>query len=182
MNIRQASAGDAEAIARLHAASWRTAYRGALSDAYLDGSIEAERAAVWRERLRQPTPDQFVAVAESGGAMTGFVCAYGGHDPRWGTFLDNLHVTPALKRQGIGAHLMAEAARWSARHYPGQGMYLWVLDSNDSAKRFYARMGGEDAGIDTWTPPDGSALPKLRIAWRDAGVLTGVRGEAQKQA
>jgi GNAT superfamily N-acetyltransferase len=172
MNIREAGAGDADAIARLHAASWRTAYRGALSDAYLSGPIEAERQTVWRERLGRHDPDQFVVVAESGGETVGFACAYGGHDPQWGTFLDNLHVTPALKRQGIGAQLMAAVAQWSAGHYPGQGLYLWVLDSNDSAKRFYARMGGEDAGIDTWTPPDGSALPKLRIAWRDPAVLS----------
>ena len=172
MRIRDARESDADTIARLHAESWRTAYRGALSDEYLDGPIEAERSSVWRGRLSQATEDQLVLVAESSGQVVGFACAYGGHDQQWGTFLDNLHVVPELKRQGIGALLIGEVAGWSARTYPGRGVYLWVLESNLAARRFYARVGGEDAGSDLWTPPDGSALPKLRIAWRNAEALS----------
>ena len=172
VRIREARESDADDVARLHAESWRTAYRGALSDAYLDGPIDAERAALWRGRLGQPAKNQLVLVAESAGQMVGFACAYGGHDPQWGAFLDNLHVVPELKRQGIGARLMGEVASWSARNWPGQGIYLWVLQSNLAARRFYARLGGEDAGSDLWTPPDGSALPKLRIAWRNAEALS----------
>lgn len=172
MRIRDALKSDADDIARLHAASWRTAYRGALSDAYLDGPIEAERANLWRGRLAQPAGNQLAVVAESAGKMVGFACAYGGEDQRWGTFLDNLHVTPDLKRRGIGAQLMDAVAAWSEKNYPGQGIYLWVLGSNLAAQRFYARLGGENAGTDLWTPPDGSALPKIRYAWRSAEVLT----------
>jgi hypothetical protein len=84
MKIRLAAEADAEAIARLHAASWRTAYRGALSDAYLDGPIEAERIEVWRQRFESPSENQFVAVAESREQLDGFVCAYGGYDEKWG--------------------------------------------------------------------------------------------------
>lgn len=171
MRIRNALESDAGAIARLHAASWRTAYRGALSDAYLDGPIEAERAAVWQARLARPADNQYLVVAESGGRIVGFACAYGGHDPQWGVFVDNLHVQPDLKRQGIGAQLMGSVAAWAGKACPGQGLYLWVLASNLPAQRFYARIGGEDAGRDTWTPPDGSALPKIRYAWRSAAAL-----------
>jgi len=171
MRIREANENDAEAIARLHAASWRIAYRGALSDAYLDGSMEAERIEVWRERFAMPAENQYVAVAESQGQIVGFVCAYGGHDAQWGTFLDNLHVAPELKRQGVGTQLMGRLASWSARAYPGQGVYLWVLQSNAAARRFYHHMGGKDVGSDVWTPPDGSALPKTRIAWRETRAL-----------
>lgn len=171
MKIRIAGEADAEAIARLHAASWRTAYRGALSDAYLDGPIEAERIEVWRQRFAKPADNQFVAVAESHEQLDGFVCAYGGDDEQWGTFLDNLHVVPERKRQGIGAHLMRELAAWSIKAYPGKGVFLWVLESNAAAQRFYERMGGENVGVDMWTPPDGSALPKIRFAWRDAQAL-----------
>jgi ribosomal protein S18 acetylase RimI-like enzyme len=180
--IRQALPSDADDIARLHAISWRTAYRGALSDAYLDGPIEAERAELWRGRLAQPAANQFVVIAESRGQAVGFACAYGGEDPQWGTFLDNLHVLPESKRQGIGARLMREVAAWSARAHPGQGIYLWVLGSNLDAQRFYARIGGENAGTDLWTPPDGSALPKVRIAWRSAEALAaGVDGLSRSE-
>lgn len=172
MEIREARESDADDIARLHAASWRAAYRGALSDAYLDGPIEAERLKLWRGRLDQPAGNQLVVVAESAGQMVGFACAYGGEDQKWGTFLDNLHVMPEFKRRGVGAKLMEAVAAWSARIYPGQGIYLWVLESNLAAQRFYQSLEGENAGTDLWTPPDGSALPKLRFAWRRPEALS----------
>ena len=174
MRFREANQSDEETIASLHAASWRTAYRGALSDAYLDGPIDAERTEVWRSRFVKPVKNQFVSVAESKQQMIGFVCAYGGHDEKWGTFLDNLHVAPQHKRRGVGARLMGEIARWSDREYPGQGVYLWVLQSNLTAQRFYERMGGENAGSDMWSPPDGNALPKIRYAWRDTQTLLAI--------
>ena len=176
MRFREANKADADAIALLHAASWRTAYRGALSDTYLSGPIEAERIEVWRGRFEKPAKNQFVVVAESQHEIIGFVCAYGGHDKQWGTFLDNLHVAPQHKRGGIGAQLMGELASWSIKAYPGQGIYLWVLESNLAAQGFYERMGGENAGIDMWAPPDGSALPKIRIVWRDTPALLAVCG------
>jgi ribosomal protein S18 acetylase RimI-like enzyme len=179
MRIREAKQADAEAIASLHAASWRTAYRGALSDAYLDGPIEVERFEVWRSRFTNPAKNQFVSVAESRQQLVGFVCAYGGQDEKWGTFLDNLHVAPQLKRQGVGARLMGELASWSSTKYPGQGVYLWVLQSNLAAQRFYERMGGENAGSDMWSPPDGSALPKIRYAWRDIQTLLAICAPGQ---
>lgn len=176
MRIREANEADAESIARVHTASWRTAYRGALSDAYLDGPIEAERSELWRGRFARPAENQFVAVAEFPGHIVGFVCAYGGHDQHWGTFLDNLHVAQEHMRQGIGAQLMGQVASWSARAYPRQGIYLWVLQSNTAAQRFYERLGGENAGSDVWKPPDGIALPKLRFVWRHAEALLAMSG------
>lgn len=171
MFIRPATPADADRIAHVHAESWRTAYRGALSDAYLSGPIDAERAQVWRERFANPPAGQYAAVAQVDGEIVGFVCAYGGHDAQWGTFIDNLHVLPGHKGHGIGRTLMQDAAAWSARTHPGHGMYLWVLESNAPARAFYERVGGEQAGRDTWTPPDGSALPKLRYAWRNLDAL-----------
>lgn len=171
VHIRQATAEDADGVAALHAASWRIAYRGALSDAYLAGPIGEERQRVWRGRFAEPAANQHVAVAEVDGRLAGFVCTYGGEDAQWGSFIDNLHVEHEFKRMGIGACLMAEAAQWSRDNYPGQGMYLWVLKSNVLAQRFYDSVGGEVVGEDVWQPPDGSALPKLRYAWRTLDAL-----------
>lgn len=162
---RVALVADAPAIARLHAQSWRIAYRGALSDAYLDGPIEAERLTVWRQRLEQPASNQFVMLAHQHEQAAGFICAYGAEDPTWGTFIDNLHVAHEFKRQGIGASLMQRVAAWSRRHHAGCSLYLWVLQSNRPAQRFYESIGGTLAGEGTWQPPDGSALPKLRYTW-----------------
>ena len=60
---------------------------------------------VWRERLDRPPGNQFVQLAVDGTTLVGFVCAYGAHDPQWGSFVDNLHVATASKRNGrVVAH------------------------------------------------------------------------------
>ncbi|MCA2990971.1 hypothetical protein [Gemmatimonas sp.] len=46
MRIRPLHTADAGTVAALHAASWRRAYRGILTYAYLDSDLEAERHAV----------------------------------------------------------------------------------------------------------------------------------------
>ena len=118
---------DAWEVARLHARSWREHYRGEFSDAFLDGGLPEERLCVWRERLESPPVNQWVRLATDGVELVGFVCAYGAHDPEWGSFVDNLHVATAAKRRGIGASLMREAGAWLAYRYLFLGVHLLVL-------------------------------------------------------
>lgn len=168
MRIREAQARDAHGIGQLHALSWQTAYRGMLADAYLDGRIAADRQALWAERFAKPAANQHVLVAETDDALVGFACAFGAHEPQWGTLLENLHVAPALKRSGIGSHLVREVLLWSQRRYPKVDTHLWVLKPNLAAQAFYQRMGASEAGQGMWSAPDGSDIPQLRYAWAAA--------------
>jgi ribosomal protein S18 acetylase RimI-like enzyme len=127
IEYRPAEPFDADAIASLHTRSWRENYRGAFSDAFLDGELPEERMRVWRARLDHPPENQFVQLAVDAANLVGFVCAYGAHDPRWGSFVDNLHVADPAKRNGIGASLMRQAGAWLESLYPDLGVYLLVL-------------------------------------------------------
>ena len=175
MKTRIAVAADAPAIARLHAESWRVAYRGMLQDDYLDRTIYAERQALWEERFRSSPANQYVVIAETAASVTGFACLYGDEDATWGSFLDNLHIAPDQKRQGTGTVLMEQVAAWSLRSWPAAGMYLWVLESNTSAMRFYESLGGTCVGEGIWTPPDGGEYRKLRYAWDRLDGLAAAR-------
>ncbi len=124
IEYRPAKPPDAEAVASLHARSWRENYRGTFSDAFLDGDLPEERLRVWRERLDRPPGNQCVQLAVDGADLVGFVCAYGAHDPQWGSFVDNLHVAAVSKRNGIGSSLMRRAGAWLAHRYPDLGVYL----------------------------------------------------------
>jgi GNAT superfamily N-acetyltransferase len=178
--LRVATAADAPAVAALHAESWRTAYRGALRDDYLDGDILAERTAVWRERLGNPASNQHVVVAEAQGRLLGFACAYGADDERWGTQLDNIHVRRDAHGQGTGTCLVAAVAVWCRRAHPEAGLYLWVLEQNDPARRFYERLGATDQEGDVWLPPDGSTVRTRRYVWsRDDLVRLEAHGRAR---
>lgn len=175
MILREADAGDIEAIARLHAESWRTAYRGQYSDAYLDGPVIDDRLAVWHERLTAPAPNQHTIVADdaasAGSALAGFACAFGADDARWGTLLDNIHVDPGRKRGGIGTLLIVEMARWAHEQHPDIGFYLWVLEANAPARRFYERLGARNAEAATSEAPGGGSIVGLRYVWDTPGAL-----------
>jgi len=178
VEFRHAGPGDAEAVARLHAASWRGAYRGILSDEYLDGPIVEERLGVWRARLAEagpgtssPPDNQLVLLAEESGVVCGFVCAFLDSDTRWGAFLDNLHVLPAWQGRGLGKQLMSRAGAWVSDRRPGMGLYLLVFEENRPARAFYDALGGEVVERFWYHAADGTDLVSVRYWWADAGRL-----------
>ena len=92
MDYRPATEHDIEAIAALHADSWRRHYRGAFSDEYLDGDVLDDRRAVWTGRLTAPDNADHTVVAEAGGTIIGFAHTILDDDPVDGALVDNLHV------------------------------------------------------------------------------------------
>lgn len=169
--IRSARACDALALGDLHAASWRHAYRNALSDTFLAGDIVTARRALWISRLGEPAPHQHVLIAQRGSEMLGFACVYGDADVLWGTFLNNLHVGPAHQRLGVGTALLRACARLCAKRCAHRGLHLMVLRSNADARRFYLRHGAQKHGESAWHAPDGGVLPLDHLAWKDVGQL-----------
>ncbi|MGX6607930.1 N-acetyltransferase family protein [Micromonosporaceae bacterium Da 78-11] len=173
--MRVAGAGDAGAIAGLHADSWRRHYRGAFADSFLDGDIVADRTAVWSARLGEPV-GAVTFVAERDGRLVGFVHVVFDDDPRWGSFVDNLHVVHDQHRTGVGTGLLGRAARAVRERASGDAMYLWVLRQNVAAQRFYRATGATWVGTSTVSPPGGVAgrlhgFPvKLRMAWPDVAA------------
>ena len=165
MRLRVATSADAVAVATLHAESWRAHYRGAYRDEYLDGEVVEDRTRVWKERLSTPAPNQFVVLADDGDDLIGFACAYGAHDERWGSLLDNIHVRSGHQRRGVGAALVAEVAAWCRANYADCGLYLWVLEQNRQAQRFYQRLGASDHGGEISEPPGGGQIHGRRYAW-----------------
>ena len=167
--IRRATSDDLEAIARLHAESWRSAYRGFLSDEYLDEQVFADRCSIWSEKLSShDSASTLVLLASRDSEPIGFVCAILDEDQTWGALLDNLHVLPASKGKGLGRRLMVEAARWVASRRPGSPLHLWVIEENEEARSFYERLAGRPLDRKLWSAPDGRGVGLLRYVWNDA--------------
>jgi GNAT superfamily N-acetyltransferase len=172
IDYRHATAADTAAVAALHAESWRLHYRGAYPDAFLDGDVGAERLAEWTERLASPAPADRTTVAIDGdGAVVGLVHTILHDDPEWGALLDNLHVRPDLKRQGIGARLLACSAAAVLADEPVTGLYLWVLEQNEAARAFYVAQGGVLRDREPFDTPGGGRAVGIRVVWPDAGAL-----------
>lgn len=172
VQYREATEHDADAIAALHAESWRHHYRGAYLDSYLDGDILPERLGVWTSRLTPPRVNQFTVCALVEGDVVGFAHTIFDHDSKWGALLDNLHVRSGVKRAGIGTRLLSEAASELCHCRPSQSLYLWVLDQNTSAQTFYEARGGARVETELRGPfPGGGEAVGHRYLWPDPQSL-----------
>jgi GNAT superfamily N-acetyltransferase len=171
-SYREATERDAESIAVLHADSWRRHYRGAYLDSYLDGDVVSDRLSVWTGRLAPPRLHQHTVIAHCDGEAVGFAHVVFDADEHWGALLDNLHVTSSLKRTGIGARLLSQAALGLRRGRPGSALHLWVLDQNSAAQAFYDARGGTRVETELRGPfPGGGHAVGHRYFWPDPSVL-----------
>jgi ribosomal protein S18 acetylase RimI-like enzyme len=171
MRLRDATADDIGRIAALHAESWRRTYRGMYSDHYLDHEVDADLLARWTGNLSTANASTSTVVAEDGDELAGFVHTVLHDHPDWGALLDNLHVDPDRKRSGLGTVLMAASARAVLAARPITPVYLWVLQANTAAQRFYDARGGMCAATEPWTAPDGTPIVSLRYTWPDPTTL-----------
>lgn len=161
--VRDAALADVPAIADIHVAAWRAAYRGVMPDAYLAALSVKERVGRWTRAIATPGPAK-VAVAELGGQIAGF-CSFGPTRDPGSTDVAEiyaLNIFPPLWGRGAGRalceHAFAEAA---AREH--EAVTLWVLKENDRARRFYERIGYTADGAEkTDTALIGSPLNDVR--------------------
>jgi ribosomal protein S18 acetylase RimI-like enzyme len=173
--LRTAKAADAEAVALLHADSWRRHYRGAYSDAFLDGDLVTNRRSVWSSRMTDPA-GSLTVLAEDDSGLVGFTHVIFAADDRWGSLVDNLHVRADRRRGGVGRALLVRAGHATAQR-PDRALYLWVLEQNIAAQAFYHALGGETVERAPVPPPAGNpanlnGCPSgLRVVWPDATVL-----------
>ncbi len=165
ITFRSASPQDEAAIAQLHAESWQKHYRGIFSDEYLDHQVVKERAEVWAERFAYPLETRYLILAKNEGQLCGFACIELNEDPVFGTLLDNLHVSSEVQGQGIGAQLMQRAAQWAEAQHPGIGFYLWVLEENRQARKFYELMGAIIQEAVPHDNPEGGTSMVCRCIW-----------------
>jgi GNAT superfamily N-acetyltransferase len=170
--IREATAVDAESIARVRVLSWRAAYRGIIDDAYLDAmSVEAGRDRYLRSFDPAPTAGFTRIAADEDGRVVGFAtggAARGAVAPRTGEVW-LIYLLPEAQRHGLGTRLMRSMARGLDRRGMAS-MVVWSLAANLPARRFYERLGGRPAGERT-SPVGAQRLDEVSYAWPDVRAL-----------
>ncbi|WP_428509691.1 N-acetyltransferase family protein [Roseateles sp.] len=169
-------------VAALHRESWRSAYRGIFSDAFLDSERVVEtRLALWTRRLiSEPSQGSFGYIArDPSGEALGFTFALPAFDAQWGSLLDNLHVRPDHKGQGIGRQLLLALSERCARDAGELGLYLWVFEANTAARAVYEHLGARPAERVVITLQDDSEAAEWRYVWPSPGeLLRALRREA----
>jgi L-amino acid N-acyltransferase YncA len=163
ITIRRAQRGDAEAIATIHAASWRATYAGMVDAAALAGMTAASRRPMW-ERIPEREDGPFaVFVAEVDGAVVGFCSVGPSRTVDDAGELYTIYLEPGREGTGFGHALLtaAEGAIWERGH---RVAILWVLWDNAVARRFYERHGWTADGTEQEETLFGVTMTEVRYA------------------
>jgi RimJ/RimL family protein N-acetyltransferase len=144
--IRTATPEDATGIAEAHVASWRTAYRGLLPQALLDGLSVERRTAQWQRDIDSGNFGVHVAT-DPAGHVGGFIATGGSRDDDATETVGELiavYLRPQLWSLGIGGRLHAAGVADLASRFAQAT--LWVLDGNARSRAFYERQGWQPDG------------------------------------
>ncbi len=136
---------EARSLTQVHIEAWKWAYRGLLPAGYLDNLDDQHgaRLEVWRRLLSQDPARSAVWVAAEHGAIVGFACTGPSRDENAGAGEAELFSIYLLERKagtGTGRLLMRRAIS-ELRSQGYTSAVLWVLESNERARRFYERGG-----------------------------------------
>lgn len=142
VSVRPARPEDAERVARVQLATWRTAYGDLLPPGVLDVP-EVEVAAVWLRAVEvPPSPRHRVLVAMDGAELVGLAASEPVDDA---VELSALLVEPRWGRRGHGSRLLAA----SVDHWRGDGAALavtWSWEADEATASFLASSGWEPDG------------------------------------
>ncbi len=140
--LRHAGPDDADRIADIRVAAWRSAYGRFMPEAYLDSLDPLPTAQALREKLPASGEGFHATVAERDKDIIGFVLT---GPPRYETG-DNvielwaLNVMPSAWRHGAGRALTLHANEWGRLH-GNSTIELWCIRDNVPAQTTYERCG-----------------------------------------
>lgn len=169
--IRRATSEDAAAIASVRIDTWRSAYRGILPDALLDGLDPVDSTASWRRGLETVSPDRVAYVTEVSGKVVGFVTA-GPERSRNATYPGEvyaLYVRDLYQGRGIGRGLVRVAAAELVRRGLSP-ILIWTLRDNPRSRAWYEALGGTVAG-EKRELLEGHELCEVGYGWLDPAPL-----------
>lgn len=163
ISIRPAEPADAPAIAAVHDASWREAYRGIIPGAELERMVERRGPAWWRSAVRRGAP---IRVLDTGEGVRGYA-SYGRNRtralPQSGEIFE-IYLDPLYQGMGLGQRLFGQA-RGDLKRRGLNGLVVWALVGNERACGFYRHLGGRAAlqGLERFGE---TGLERTAFVWR----------------
>ncbi|GAA1496262.1 GNAT family N-acetyltransferase [Paeniglutamicibacter kerguelensis] len=145
--VRHPVEGDASTLADIQISAWRAAYRGVMTDEYLDAMDCESFAKGWARNIAKPKPGTTHLVAQAESQVVGFCIlgpATGDADSALGQ-LYAINVHPQWWAKGAGSALFAAAEENLVALGYGKA-FLWVEADNKRAIDFYNNRGWLDDG------------------------------------
>lgn len=137
MEVRYAVPGDDRmAISKVYEESWKYAYRGIIPQTYLDSIPEGQ----WAANVDSPARRTLVCVDNDRIVGTSSICrSRSSRFDGWGEVV-SLYLLPDYMGKGCGRMLLTFAVS-ELKKQGYANIFLWVLEENGRARRFYERFG-----------------------------------------
>ncbi|MFK4087337.1 GNAT family N-acetyltransferase [Kribbella sp. NPDC020789] len=162
MLVRPALPGDLLGAAEARVASWRAAFTGLVPQDFLDAMNPQAIATSWADSLAAGRSRLYVA--RTANEVIGYAGVGPERDPQAPANtgeLYALYVHPAHWGTGA-AHALTDAALADLRRTGCTAAWLWVLEANTRARRFYTKYGFEETSDRTHSSL--GDLPELRLS------------------
>jgi len=141
ITIRRARRVDAERIAAVHDAAWRSAYRGLIPGAELERMIARRGPSWWDAAIARGSRLLVLDFADEIGGYASYGRNRVPSLPHRGELFE-LYLAPQFQGLGFGRKLF-EAVRADLADNGYPSMLVWALAGNERALDFYQRLGGK---------------------------------------
>ena len=155
MRVRIASREDADIVGKVHSDAWKSAYRGIFSDEYIDSDTASKRRNEFLDSVQDDTCTYFLL--EESDQAAGIVKT---HESNNTIEIESIYILSEFRGTGIGRQFIdfIKANRSGS-------IFLWVLEVNTNARRFYEKNGFVPTG-ETRTITRGGEFKQLRYELR----------------
>lgn len=140
ISIKTGLKEDSEIISKIYASSWKCAYKGIVPDEYLKNLKDD----FWVEKFKKWISKDIlnVKIIYEDDKAVGAI-AYGkSRDDKFFDYaeIQSFYLIPEYYRKGLGTKLI-EFVLGKMRDKGYKHCYLWVLEPNNNARRFYEKIG-----------------------------------------
>lgn len=158
MQIRKIDrADDFEAIANIYSLSWKAAYQGIIPQDYLD----ALNVSRWATVLENSQHAAFLLLDDSNYIGTSSICAARDEKMKgWGEII-SIYLLPEYFGNGYASPLL-ESSINALKEDGFLNIYLWVLEGNMRARKFYEKHGFYENGDVEQISIGGKSLKEIR--------------------
>jgi GNAT superfamily N-acetyltransferase len=132
MNVRIADQKDSNIIGNVHSMAWKSAYRGIFPDEYIDSDTPSKRAEEFLDSIKDDRCTYFLL--EEAGQAAGIVKI---HEEDNTLEIESIYILDEYRGKGFGRQFID----FIKTYRPQADIFLWVLEVNTNARRFYENNG-----------------------------------------
>ena len=132
MNVRIADQKDSNIVGNVHFMAWKSAYRGIFPDEYIDSDTPSKRSEEFLDSVKDDRCTYFLL--EEAGQAAGIVKI---REEDNTLEIESIYILDEYRGKGFGRQFID----FIKTYRPQADIFLWVLEVNTNARRFYENNG-----------------------------------------